>query len=83
MSNDFMTSPKQPTVSAADMAMLFARNVRQRRQELGLSVQRAAQLSGMETSEWYAMEAGWVPSAESGCWTASRVRSRPATSSCR
>ena len=63
-----MTAPTQPTVSAAeraDMAMLFARNVRQRRQELGLSVQRAAELSGMEASDWYALEAGWVPSVES------------------
>ena len=69
MSNDFIAAPKQPTVSAAervDMAMLFARNVRQRREQLGLSVQRAAELSGMEASDWYALEAGWVPSVASG-----------------
>ena len=68
MSNDFVTAPKQPAVSAAeraDMAMLLARNVRQRRQELGLSVKHAAQLSGMGASDWYALEAGWVPSVES------------------
>jgi hypothetical protein len=69
MSNDFVTAPKQPAVSAAeraDMSMLLARSVRQRRQQLGLSVQRAAHLSGMEASDWYALEAGWVPSVESG-----------------
>ena len=69
MSTAPATAPKHPPVSAAqraDLAMLLAREVRQRRQQLGLSVQRAAELSGMETSEWYALEAGWVPTVESG-----------------
>jgi hypothetical protein len=69
MSTNSMTAPKHPTVSAAeraDMAMLLARSVRQRREQLGLSVQRAAELSGMVVSDWYALEAGWVPSTESG-----------------
>jgi hypothetical protein len=48
------------------MAMLFARSVRRRRQALGLSVQHAAELSGMVVSDWYALEAGWVPTVESG-----------------
>ena len=64
-----VAAPKHPTVSSAeraDWAMLLARNVRRRREQLGLSVQRAAELSGMETSDWYALEAGWVPSVESG-----------------
>ena len=68
MSNDSVTAPKHPTVSAAeraDMAMLLARSVRQRREQLGLSVQRAAELSGMVVSDWYALEAGWVPDDES------------------
>ncbi len=46
-----VTAPKHPTVSAAeraDMAMLLARSVRRRREQLGLSVQRAAELSGMD-----------------------------------
>ena len=55
-------APTQP----ADLALLFARCVRRRREELGLSVERAAELSGMELSDWYALEAGWVPSQESG-----------------
>ena len=64
-----MSIPKHPTTSAAeraDLAMLLARSVRRRREDLGLSVQRAAELSGMETSDWYALEAGWVPTVESG-----------------
>jgi helix-turn-helix protein len=69
MSTDSVSLPKHQTVSAAeraDWAMLLAREVRQRREELGLSVKRAAELSGMETSEWYVLEIGWVPSVESG-----------------
>jgi len=69
MSITLVTAPKHPTVSSAEraeMAMLFARSVRRRREELGLSVQRAAELSGIETSDWYALEAGWVPTVESG-----------------
>jgi hypothetical protein len=48
------------------MAMLLARSVRQRREQLALSVKRAAELSGMVVSDWYALEAGWVPTVESG-----------------
>ena len=69
MSTTSVTAPKHPPVSAAacaDKAMLFARSVRRRREALGLSAPRAAELSGMETSEWYALEAGWIPSIESG-----------------
>ena len=47
--------------------MLLARSVRHRREQLGLSVQRAAELSGMVVSDWYALEAGWVPDDESSC----------------
>ena len=32
-----------------------------RREELGLSVERAAELAGLELSQWYALESGWVP----------------------
>lgn len=40
---------------------LFARLVRERRLELQLSSERAAELSGLTTSEWCAVEDGWVP----------------------
>jgi len=69
MSTYSVTAPKHPPISAAEranMAMLFACSVRRRREALGLSVRRAAELSGMEASEWYALEAGWVPTIESG-----------------
>ncbi len=32
-----------------------------RRQELGLSIARAAELSGLEACSWCLLEAGWVP----------------------
>lgn len=41
----------------------LARYTRQRREELGLTVERAAELAGMEASEWYALESGWAPNA--------------------
>jgi hypothetical protein len=69
MSRQSVSTPKHPAVSAAeraDMAMLLARSVRQRREQLGLSVKRAAELSGRIVFDWYALEAGWVPSVESG-----------------
>jgi transcriptional regulator with XRE-family HTH domain len=45
---------------------LLARCIRRRREELGLSVESAAQLTGIEPSQWQALEAGWVPNLESG-----------------
>ena len=65
MSTIFMPVPKHST-QPTELAMLFARCVRRRREQLGLSVKRAAELSGMETSDWYVLEAGWVPSQDSG-----------------
>ena len=44
-----------------DPASAFARYTCKRRQQLGLSMARAAKLSGLELSEWYALESGWVP----------------------
>jgi hypothetical protein len=39
----------------------LARYSRRRREELGLTEERAAQLAGLELSEWHALESGWVP----------------------
>ena len=65
-----MPVPKHPTLSAAaqpaDLGLLLASCIRRRREELGLSIERAAQLSGIEPSQWQALEAGWVPDLESG-----------------
>ncbi len=43
-------------------ASLLARYAANRRAELGLTVEQAAELSGMEVSEWHAIEAGALPS---------------------
>ena len=40
---------------------LFARLVRDRRRALRLTVAQAAELTGVTTSEWVALEAGYVP----------------------
>jgi predicted transcriptional regulator len=40
---------------------LFARLVRDRRRKLGLTVNRAAELAGITSSQWVSIEAGWVP----------------------
>ena len=46
-------------------ASALARFTARRRLELDLSVATAAALSGLELSEWYALEAGWVPDDDS------------------
>jgi len=43
-------------------ALLLARYAKKRRAELGLTIDEAAELSGMEPSQWAAIEAGWLPS---------------------
>jgi transcriptional regulator with XRE-family HTH domain len=53
------------TASHADLAFLLAGCIRYRREELGLSMERAAELAGLELSEWCDLENGWVPSNES------------------
>ena len=42
-------------------ASASARYSRVRREKLGLSVERAAELSGLELSQWHSLETGWVP----------------------
>jgi len=39
----------------------LTRYIRQRRQDLGLTEERAAQLAGLQLSQWHALESGWVP----------------------
>lgn len=39
----------------------LTRYIRQRRQQLGLTQECAAQLAGMELSQWCALESGWAP----------------------
>ena len=75
MSNEYMSersvsAPKHQALSAAaqpaDLGLLLASCIRRRREELGFSIERAAQLCGIEPSQWQALEAGWVPNLESG-----------------
>ena len=74
MSNEYMSrqsesAPKRQALSAAqpaDLGLLLASCIRRHREELGLSIERAAKLTGLEISQWYALEAGWVPDMESG-----------------
>jgi transcriptional regulator with XRE-family HTH domain len=73
MSNEYMSmksisAPRHQTLSAgqpADLGLLLASCIRRRREELGLSIERAAELAGMAISEWCAREVGWVPEEES------------------
>lgn len=40
---------------------MFGEGIKASRERAGISVEEAAGLSGMETSEWAAIEAGYVP----------------------
>jgi transcriptional regulator with XRE-family HTH domain len=42
-------------------ALALANTVQRRRENLGMSVERAADLAGMTVSQWFALEGGWVP----------------------
>lgn len=57
--------PVAPANSRQFYACALARYVRRRRAELGMTVEEAAKLAGMQISEWLALEAGWVPSERS------------------
>ena len=65
MSNTSDIRSKRPTTTPASLALLLASCIRRRRGELGLSIERAAELSGIVSSEWCALEAGWIPDDES------------------
>ena len=52
---------------------LFGLGIRENRQNAGLSIEEAARLSGMEVSEWTAIEDGYVPQ------TTAQLRSIAAT----
>jgi hypothetical protein len=69
MSRQSVSASKHQARSAgqpADLGLLLACCIRRRQGELGLSIERAAQLCGIEPSQWQALEAGWVPDLESG-----------------
>lgn len=39
----------------------LSRYVRQRREDLGLTITTASELAGIAFSEWLALESGWIP----------------------
>ena len=66
MSTTLDIRSKRPTTTPDSLALLLAHCIRHRRGELGLSIERAAELSGIVSAEWCALEAGWIPDNESG-----------------
>jgi len=64
MSMTILGSQSSPSANFAlrrFWAGIFAKAIQHNRQARGLSVEEAAQLAGMEVSEWAAIEAGSVP----------------------
>ncbi len=53
----FYPSEQRHTVRSC----LFGRSICETRKSVGLSLEEAAHLSGMEASEWLAVEAGYAP----------------------
>jgi hypothetical protein len=49
------------TLINAQNAGSLSRYVRQRREDLGLTITRASHLAGIAFSEWCNLEAGWIP----------------------
>lgn len=67
MSIEFMTvqcSPSAGFTLSQFWAGIFAKAIQKNRQARGLSLEDAARLAGMKTSEWAAIEAGAVPRTE-------------------
>ena len=50
-----------PEIRRQSMGRLFGFCIRETRENAGLSIEDAARLSGMELTEWMAIEAGNVP----------------------
>jgi hypothetical protein len=57
----YPSTPSNPASQPLSWPLTLAHYTRRRRQELGLSIERAAELAGLELSQWYALEEGWVP----------------------
>ena len=61
--NNLALSPSCRNSDRIYMALLLARCIQTRREALGLSIEEAAYVAGMEASRWCAVEGGWVPAA--------------------
>lgn len=58
------TTTARPAAQEANRlwwASALARYTSNRREELGLTIAQAAELSGLQISEWMGLEDGWVP----------------------
>lgn len=55
------TDPTRLSARRQFYASALARYIRRRRTELGMTIEQAAKLAGMEISGWMSIEAGWVP----------------------
>jgi len=54
------------TITPAEYpALTVAIYVYRRRQELGLSMEDAAERAGLELCQWCSMEGGWIPESDS------------------
>ena len=56
-----LSSTYVPELRRQAWGRLFGRGIEECRIKAGLSVEEAARLSGMEVSEWAAIEGGYVP----------------------
>ena len=52
-------APQEGDPSWWDLALAHA--TRRCREQLGLTIEAAAELAGLQSSEWVSLEAGWVP----------------------
>jgi hypothetical protein len=61
LSISYSASHAPSSVPRRAWCQIFGGMVQDRREAIGRSVEEAAQLSGMESSEWAAIEAGHIP----------------------
>jgi hypothetical protein len=59
------------------LILMLASYIRRRRQAMAMSVERAAELTGIKTSDWCVLEAGWVPEDESKLYNQEFLLSSP------
>lgn len=64
MSHSASLASARPAINYYWYAQVLARFVQQRRFEVGLSLEEAAELSGLQVSQWAALESGWVPTED-------------------
>lgn len=61
MSMHRLMSPAPSSVSRRAWRQIFGGMIRERREAIGRSLEEAARLAGMESSEWAAVESGHIP----------------------